>query len=487
MLPIHPCTIRKSGNPVVRKSLIALACTVLCVCGSVVSAASPDEVPLPVGVDVIRLGKEVYKKVNPKPSPVPGRPWSDDLAALTDADPAVANPAIGRLVRRGGPEVLEDLGVLAKDREPIVRCRVVRVAAMIGGTAAAPLVIRLSHDLDPRVRVLATHGLGNCRGDTVLPRLLELLSSPSPDERKGAADSLAALGDTRALRALCRLRRDFDTLAQDAQAAALRGLLRQPGSAGETATLLGTLSGDERLTLLECLDGILDTRLCPALTALLADREALVVVLATRALASAGDARAVDALVRLATSQRMPDVRDAAATTLKSLTGYRAGAGPTWTLWWQDHAALYAELSRRDTLFAELMNSEAAIPAGLAALAPDQLEPLLDAVVGTGRPVPAWFPARALTALRLHPGADWIQPLAQRIDNARDIELRLNLMLLLDEIGGPTAGGELQRQLEALTKREEAALELWKEKGIIPPDMSAEHALINHALALRAH
>lgn len=445
-------------------------------------AAVDDEAP-PRGMDVVPLIKAAAEAVTTKEAPLPGRPWSDELAALTDPDPSVNGPAIGRLVRRGAP-VLPDLAILASDRDWQLRTRIVRVAAGIGGEAGAELTLRLSRDADLRVRRLATFGLGRCRGEPVLARLLELLTSLDGDERAAAAPSLSALGDVRAISHLTRLRDDPDGPARVAQAKALRELCGLERAAPVVAKLLGELAGEQRRALLEALDGSVDTRLCPALARLLDEREALHALLAVRALASAGDARAVEGLVRLTASERLPELRDAAAATLRVLTPYRAGPGSAWSLWWRDNAARWSRLAERDALIAQLLDREQPIPAGLAAFAPEDLAPLIDATI-LSRPVPAWMPARALAALRAQSGQRWIQPMASLLDQTVDAERRLDLLLLLDEIGGPEAAGEFQRQRDLLTEREDKALERWRSNQVIPPDTGAERALIAQALERR--
>lgn len=459
---------------------LRLAATLL---AAAVLTAADDEAP-PQGMDVVPLVKGAAALVAPKESPLPGRPWSDDLAALTDPSPAVHNPAIGRLVARG-QVVLTDLGVLADDRDWQLRLRIVRVAAGIGGEAGAPLTLRLSNDADPRVRRIAIVGLGRCRGEAVLQRLLEMLASLDGEERASAAPSLSAIGDVRAIPPLTRLRSDPDGPARNAQAAALRQLCAMRTAAPTVLKLLADAAGEQRRALLEALDGAVDFRLCPGLTRLLDDREALTVLLAARALATAGDARAVPTLVRLAASDRLPELRDAAAATLHILTPYRAGPGSAWTLWWSDHAAEWTRYAERDALIAGLLDADAPIPPALSTFAPQDLGPLVDAAIAA-RQVPAWLPARALQALRQQSGARWIQPLAMAIDQAVDADRRLDLLLLLDEIGGPEARGEFERQRELLQKREDEALERWRNSKTVPPDTSAERALILLALRRRA-
>ena len=444
--------------------------------------AVDDDAP-PQGMDVLPLLKAAAEAVTPKTPPLPGRAWSDDLAALTSSDPSVSGPAVGRLARRGAV-VLPDLAILAGERDWQLRARIVRVAAGIGGTEGAELTLRLSQDGDARVRRLAIVGLGRCRGDAVVARLLELVVSLDADERSAAAASLSAVGDLRAIEPLTRLRADPDGPARSAQAIALHGLCSMERAAETVAGLLGTLTGEQRHALLEALEGCVDVRLCPALAKLVDDRETLVALLAVRVLATAGDARAVAPLVRLAASERQPDLREAAASTLHALTPYRARASKAWALWWQENAVRYARLAERDVLIAQLADLSAPIPSGLTTFTPDELMPLVDAAIVT-RTMPSWLPLRALAALRAQAGEAWVAPLAKLIDTAPDAEVRMDLILLLDEIGGPSATVELQRQQERLLEREAAAMERWKSDGVIPPDTSAERALLTLALAPR--
>ncbi|HAT11659.1 MAG TPA: hypothetical protein DCS97_13945, partial [Planctomycetes bacterium] len=75
--------------------------------------AADDDAP-PRGMDVVPLVKRAVELVTPSEPPVAGRPWSDDLAALTDPDPSVNGPAVGRLAKRGSA-VLADLALIAND------------------------------------------------------------------------------------------------------------------------------------------------------------------------------------------------------------------------------------------------------------------------------------------------------------------------------------------------------------------------------------
>lgn len=443
--------------------------------------AASDEAP-PQGMDVLPLVRAAGKAIAGPPPPVPGRPWSDDLAALTDPDPSANGPAVGRLVRRGA-EVLADLGLIATDRDWQVRTRVVRVAAGIGGEAGAPLVLRLASDADPRVRRMAIVGLGRCRGEPVRTRLEELIGSRDPDERAEAAQALAALGDCRSIPRLLALHADPDAPARNAAATALRELVRLPAATATVCASLGSAQGEPRRTLLTALDGAVDTRLCPALSALVPERDALTCLLAVKALSTAGDLRAVEALVGLATSDRLPELREAAATTLRALTGYRAGPGHAWSLWWQDNRAAISRLAARDAMLAELSDPAGSIPPALSTVSAEELWPLVDMAVQAGRPAPPWVAGKALAALRLQADGRWAPLLRDRIDRETDGELRLDLLVLLDEIGGAEAANAFKFLHDRLAEREQDAIKAWKAHGAPPPDLSAERTLIDAGIA----
>lgn len=177
------------ARPTMRRMLRPCAAILLAAAGL---SALDDGAP-PQGMEVLPLIKAAGEALSGKEAALPGRPWSNDLASLTDPDPSIHGAAIGSLVRRGAI-VLPDLTIMSNDRDWALRTRIVRVAAGIGGIEGAPLTLRLSKDSDPRVRRLAIVGLGRCRGDEVLQRLLELSTSLDGDERAMAAPSLAAQG-----------------------------------------------------------------------------------------------------------------------------------------------------------------------------------------------------------------------------------------------------------------------------------------------------
>jgi hypothetical protein len=80
-------------------------------------------------------------------------------------------------------------------------------------------------------------------------------------------------------------------------------------------------------------------------------------------------------------------------------------------------------------------------------------------------------------------GGRWVQPITDRIDATDDPEARLDLLLVLDEVGGHAAHDAFVHLRDALRKREAADLKLWKDKGVVPPDIAAERTLIDLGLS----
>src|SRR4051812_40513004 len=119
------------------------AAPLLLLLSAAVAAKAEDQGPHAEGVDVIHAAKTVKDWV--APAAHGDKPWSDDLAALSGDDAASQRRAVASLIRRG-PAVLADLAVLGKDRDWLLRSRVVEVATGIGGAEAAPLLLDLTRD-----------------------------------------------------------------------------------------------------------------------------------------------------------------------------------------------------------------------------------------------------------------------------------------------------------------------------------------------------
>jgi hypothetical protein len=226
--------------------------------------------------------------------------------------------------------------------------------------------------------------------------------------------------------------------------------------------LLASPSGEQRDALLEACAPIGDPRLCPTLTSLAggasAERsQAWGSYLAIRALAANGDSRSWETLCRIAADAPQAELRDAAAASLRTLTGYGAFAGQAWTLWWRDHAGQAARLMERDRLLADLHDPKRPIDRSELSVFPvDELLPLVDGALGNGAP---WWPARAFEIMRADGAERWSEPLARRAAASPDPMTRLALILFIDQLEGPSSTTVLKAlatELEAGAAAEEA-------------------------------
>ncbi len=375
--------------------------------------------------------------------------WESSIAALTDPRPAAYDPAIESLIRIGEP-CLADVVALKSDNEMTVRMRVVTVAAGIGGPQAQRAIVDLSRDSEWRVRELAGLGLGKTALPGAYDRLIEMLDDRQPDVRKAAARGLAELGDGRALDRLAAYEVERDPRVRDALRDYLGALAANPAIVPMLAERLGEARGPVLHAMIDAASGVGDPRLSPALATLVGGTDLKAAMLAARSLAANGDSRALQALT-IAADHSYRELGEAAAASLRTLTGHGAGAGAAWGLWWRDHAADIAALAGRDRFIADLHDQRRPVTrAELAGFTPDQLMPLVDGVLGDGA---RWWPVRAYTVLALDDAARWTEPLVARIAAVRDPEQRLALIVLLDQLDDPAAKPAFKRLLTEAEKR----------------------------------
>ncbi len=452
-------------------------------CCPLIPLAAEDQAPHAEGVDVIKAAGAVKDWVAP---PSHGdKPWSDDIAALTGSDSRAQRSAISNLIRRG-VVVLPDLTVLAKDRDWLLRSRVVEVAGGIGGADSAPLLLSLSRDGEARVREAAVLGLGRCTGPGVFERLVECLGAAEAEIRAAAAKALGSLGDVRALGPLAKLEDDGDDLAKRAMTDSLGMVTRRPEAVPELARLLAATRGAQRNTLLDASATLQDPRLCPALVSLVelapAKSQAWTSWLAIKALGANGDSRAWQVLCRVAAEAPQPELRDAAAASLHALTG-KAGAGQAWTLWWRDHAAEAPRMMERDAMLADLHDPAHPIDAAqLERFSVTELAPVLDGALGLGAP---WWPARAFRILESDDHARWNAELAARARATIDVTERLALIIFIDQLGGGGSEETLRAIAKDLDARMAVELASAKEGNRVPPDHGPE--LLALKVALERH
>lgn len=373
------------------------------------------------------------------------KPWAPSVAALTDHRPAVHQPAIEALIRHGQP-AFDDVATLATDADWRVRGRVVTVVAGIGGERATALVLAASRDRDARVRGLAAQGLGRLPGPGVHDRLVALLGDAEAEVRTAAARGLAVLGDAASFVPLASLDQETEAAVRRDRLAALRELAQRPLLIPALIDAIGGARGSVQLRLVAAAGEVGDPRLAPVLAGLLRSPDADIAEMAARALAADGDSRALQALCAAAADERRAAVAKAAAETLRLLTGHPAGPGGAWTVWWRDNAEAAAARAARDAFIADCFDPQRAIGrAELAAWTPEQLMPLVDGALGQGA---WWWPRRAAALLLADDATRWTAPLLARIRAAEDPEIRLALILLLDQLGDPGATPAL-RELAA--------------------------------------
>jgi HEAT repeat protein len=451
------------------------------------------------GMDIINAAKTVKSWFGPG-TPPSDKPWANDLAGITDSDPRIQASAIRNLVTQGRrhPEVLTDLAVLATDKDWKLRGRVLQVTSAIGGTPATPLLLAFSKDSERRIRELAAFGLANGQGPEVLPRLVAMLQAPESEIRQAAAASLGTLGEAGALEPLTRQEGEADDLVKREMRRSLARLCADARLMPAALELFHSSKDAARDALLEAVIDLPDPRMSPGLAAIAADpgrqgrspeATAWTQFLAVRALAVSGDYRAVPTLISLADSEAEGDVQKAAATALRLITGYGAAPGKAWRVWISDNQAKVAHLAERDAYLAELHAPEIAPdPARLAAWSVDELDPLLEAVLGrpAGRVGPQW-PARALAAIRADAHGRWIERLVTRLNALPTSELatRLGYIVLLDDLVPTTDVTPLVTVVKDLKTRMETELAQSKELKSNPPDHGPEITLLTQALARR--
>jgi hypothetical protein len=170
-------------------------------------------------------------------------------------------------------------------------------------------------------------------------------------------------------------------------------------------------------------------------------------------------------------------LRMQASTTMRSLTGY-PGSGEGWTVWWQNNAALAARLMPRDELFATLHDSNLPVPrARLAQFPIAELAPLLDAVQGGGAP---WWPARAWQVILADQPGRWTKLMLGQYLATGDATIRLSLIILIDQLGGPDCRAALtamKTDLDARCAKEEQSAD----DGKAVPDRGAERTALHVA------
>jgi HEAT repeat protein len=451
----------------------------------------------PRGMDVGRAVEQVSRWIGPGKPPA-DKPWANDLADLTESDPARHGVAIARLADHGrrSERVLLDLEALAGDRDPILRSRVAQVLGAIGSTGAAPLLVKLTADRDRLVREHATLSLGRCQTPTATVRLTALLGDPDPLIRQAAAAGLAYLRPVTALVPLINALSDGDDIARRSMLNALDAISNQPAAVPILAQALLERRGALRDQLLELAARLPDRRLCPVLVSIAADPSrgleltaanpaqatAWTRYLALTALTRSGDSRALETLCHLANGEQPPQVGDAAANAARAIGGYAARPGAAWDVWWKDHQQVVAGRIPFDTFIATI-HDPTVLPdrAQIAVWDTAMLMVLVDALleVESDR-LAEWFPANAFAWLRADDPGRWSPALAERAINLPEAATRERevLILLIEDLGGPGKDAALRQILEDIDRRAGQP----RGERVRPVDHRAARALIAAAL-----
>jgi putative membrane-bound dehydrogenase-like protein len=128
---------------------------------------------------------------------------ADELAALLgDGRPAVCRRAIATLAGKGRAAVPALKGVLEGSGRSVARLNAVWCACRINDPGARGLVRSAFKDSDAIVRQAAIHSASVWRDGGALDGLIELLQSPSAQNRRAAAEAIGRMGDAQAVGAL---------------------------------------------------------------------------------------------------------------------------------------------------------------------------------------------------------------------------------------------------------------------------------------------
>jgi cyclophilin family peptidyl-prolyl cis-trans isomerase/HEAT repeat protein len=142
------------------------------------------------------------------------------LPFADDTNLSVRSRAVYALARLRAPEAAERLIVALRDNEPYPRALAARAlsrtyveSAKLAPATVAKLLIRLTSDPNPPVRINALHALADYRDSTLAPQLTPLLDDPVPNVQVEAAETLGRLGGPEAAKGLARVVKGKGTFA----------------------------------------------------------------------------------------------------------------------------------------------------------------------------------------------------------------------------------------------------------------------------------
>ncbi len=123
-------------------------------------------------------------------------------ALLDDSRPVVRQRAVATLARRGAAALPALAEAIKAGKTPEARRNALWAATRIDHLTARFAIREALGDADETVRQVAAHSVSLRRDGEALPRLVNLLLSPSAQNRRVAAEAIGRLGDASAFQAL---------------------------------------------------------------------------------------------------------------------------------------------------------------------------------------------------------------------------------------------------------------------------------------------
>ncbi|HEU4728678.1 MAG TPA: HEAT repeat domain-containing protein, partial [Kofleriaceae bacterium] len=163
------------------------------------------------------------------------------LQAVADAEPRIAELAVGALGMMVDPRVDPTFARLARDPREPVRCATMRTAGHRGGEGALRVLQAGLADEAAWVRYYACQGLGRIGDDSSTSLVVDRLSDATPHVRIAAIEALARIATPAAWQALCSAIRSEDL---DEQRAALASMAVRPRDEALGFLLEGARSPD---------------------------------------------------------------------------------------------------------------------------------------------------------------------------------------------------------------------------------------------------
>jgi HEAT repeat protein len=236
-----------------------------------------------------------------------------DLVSGQDAE--LALEAIVLLGRIGDKRAVKVLISCVESRSPLLRCHAAESLGRIGDTRARGTLVALLDDPDASVRSNAAAALTKLADSNCLIPLVKALADDDADVRRSAASALGEVGDPRAAEPLVRLLHVKD----EEFSLAIADSLARLGDERALPRLIELLQRPDEAVQLRAIAGLRklsDSRAAPALYDALLCRSPQVRQRAVDALGHIGDAEAAERLELVLSSDRVTEVRAAAARAL---------------------------------------------------------------------------------------------------------------------------------------------------------------------------